>query len=51
MYTKLFVPFLKMNNLLCIYIDIEKNRNEKDRNKYMEKGEEQVCGNCCCNKT
>jgi hypothetical protein len=36
MYTKLFVPFLKMNNLHYICIDIYIKR---DRNNYMEKKE------------
>lgn len=41
MYAKLFVPFLKMNNLQCMYIDIEKREIEiniwrKEMNKFVE---------------
>lgn len=52
MYAKQFVLFLKMNSLQCTCIEyIYKNITKKDRNKCIEKGDEQVDGHCCSNKT
>jgi len=53
MYAKQFVLFLKMNSLQCMCIEYiyKKNINKKDRNKCIEKGDEQADGHCCSNKT
>jgi hypothetical protein len=47
MHAKVFVPFLKMNNVQYICIDIEKREIEIN----IWRMDEQAYGNCCCNKT